>query len=87
MNKIDPGRFAQAVVRLGGDPDWSTVLAHYEAKYEDFKEQLVTATANQEVIRGQAQAYRALIAEIRGARELLDRLEANRRSGNATGIL
>lgn len=85
-NKIDAGRHAQAVVRLGGDPDWASVCAHYEARYEDLKEQLVTATVNQEAVRGQALAYRQILSEIRSARDTLDRLEASRRSGNATGI-
>lgn len=88
MTKITAGQFAQAVVRLGGDPDWHTVLGYLDAQYEDLKEQLVSVDgANAETLRGRAQAFRQLRTEIRQARGTLESQEKNRRGAPPTGIL
>lgn len=80
MEKVDPARLAQAVVRLGGDADWNCVLDHVEAQYEVLKEQLVTCSiTEQETLKGRAQAFRQLRDEFRNARSRLQHLEANKR--------
>lgn len=73
--RVDPARLAQALIRLGSDPDFALVQEHYGALYEELKEQLVTADpANFSVHSGRAMMLRQLLAEVRGARATLERL-------------
>lgn len=68
-------------MRLAGDPDWQIVFEAFEARYETLKESLVTVGgAEQEVLRGRAQEMRALLADIRTARQRLENLENGKRA-------
>lgn len=79
--------FSVAVLRLAADSsDWSTVVAYIEANYEAVKEQLVLCdAAASEGMKGRAIALRQLLADIRGARQTLERFDASRRTSQGYG--
>lgn len=80
-------RFAQAVLRLGGNPDWEYVRAHIEALYESLKDALVvSAGPDTSRLQGEALALRRLINAMDNARETLDRVEASRQGSKTQAI-
>lgn len=88
MTNPTPADFAKAVVSLDGTRDWSIVVGSLRARYEELKEQLVTADpVNFQRLQGEAQSLRKLLEQITRARDVLAQLEPTTRRPNGPSFM